>query len=157
MSITSITCRSAYTIGATVTTPLAIGFTYQVPTDVAVWKSAAGGPFLLILNSDYTLDGSGNVVPIAGGPGAVATGNVVTILRNTELTQLLDLTTNGLNNVANLSAAFDKLTQIVQQIKDAQARCLQLDIDDAAVTPFHKSARASKAVAFDSSGNLILQ
>jgi hypothetical protein len=156
MAVSTSTCRSSYTVSGAITNPLAIGFLYQQPADILVLKSASAGPITLILNSDYSLDGLGNVVPIAAGPGNVSLGDVLTILRTMSFTQLLDLTTNGLNSVANIGAALDKLTQIVQQIQDIQTRCLQLEPDDAAATPFSVAARSSKNIGFDSSGNLIL-
>jgi hypothetical protein len=156
MAVSTTVCRSQYTVSGAITNPLAIGFLYQLPADILVLKYVAAAPLVLILNSDYTLDGSNNVVPIAAGPGNVILGDKLTILRTMSFTQLLDLTTNGLNSVANIGAALDKLTQIVQQIQDIQTRCLQLEPNDAAATPFSVTARISKNIGFDSSGNLIL-
>lgn len=77
---------------------------------------------------------------VVSGLPAVTSGYLVTLYREEELTQELDLTRQGAFNSDNIEASLDKLTAIAQQHEEKFTRTIQYPIstdpDDLDPTPF---------------------
>ena len=164
MSVTSTTNRKSYA-GDAVTTSFATNpVVFFDSSDLAVSVvSAAGVETALTENTHYTVtggDGSTGTVNLAGGSapyGAPAAGVTLLILRQLPLTQPVDLVQNGGSDAEVQERAYDRLTMMVQQLNEVDARAIKLppvETGSTALTelPFD---RASKFLAFDASKNLI--
>ena len=110
------------------------------------------------ITTDYTVSGVGS----AGGGNvtmvtAPATGETLTILREQDILQGLDLVPNDPFPAQSLEDALDKLVFMVQQHDEELARAIKASkTNTIGSTEFTVSAsdRASKVFAFDSSGEL---
>lgn len=164
MSVTSTTNRKSYA-GDAVTTSFATNpVVFFDSSDLAVSVvSAAGVETALTENTHYTVtggDGSTGTVNLAGGSapyGAPAVGVTLLILRVVALTQPVDFVQNDGSDAEVQETAYDRLTMMVQQLNEVDARAIKLppvETGSTALTelPFD---RASKFLAFDASKNLI--
>lgn len=164
MSVTSTTNRKSYA-GDAVTTSFATNpVVFFDSSDLAVSVvSAAGVETALTENTHYTVtggNGSTGTVNLAGGSapyGAPAVGVTLLILRQLPLTQPVDLVQNDGSDAEVQERAYDRLTMMVQQLNEVDARAIKLppvETGSTALTelPFD---RASKFLAFDASKNLI--
>ena len=84
-----------------------------------------------VLASAYSLSGVGD----AGGGNvymdtAPATGERVTIYRDSPMTQTMDLESGGAWSPATIEAAFDKQMRIIQELQEELGRCTKTDITD---------------------------
>ncbi len=100
---------------------LPITFVFKDATDLIVYDARAGADLVtLTLNSDYSVIGgngsTGTVTTIAGGAHGVLVGDVITISRNVPITQNTNFSPSGPLTASMVGAAFDKATQISQQI-----------------------------------------
>lgn len=164
MSVTSTTNRKSYA-GDAVTTSFATNpVVFFDSSDLAVSVvSAAGVETALTENTHYTVtggDGSTGTVNLAGGSapyGAPAAGVTLLILRQLPLTQPVDLVQNDGSDAEVQERAYDRLTMMVQQLNEVDARAIKLppvETGSTALTelPFD---RASKFLAFDADKNPI--
>ena len=106
--------------------------------------------------TDYTVtnngDDGGSITTVT--PFIAATYQIH-IIRNTPMTQALDLTAGGSFNAENVEDAFDKNTKLIIENSDAIARSLVFPDTDAAtsITTLPNSVdRASKNLTFDAAG-----
>lgn len=116
----------------------------------------------LVSNSDYTIDGIG--VEEGGtvtfdSPPCVGTGNVV-IERVVEFTQPTSIVEGSKFPASVVEAAHDRNVMMSQQLDDRIKRCVQLDVtsyspDVSMEISSNSSARATKVIAFDSTGNAL--
>lgn len=126
MTVNTATASQSYT-GNGVTQVFAIPFYFLVDTDLIVTRKVAitGVISTLVLNSDYTLSGSGNP---AGGSLTmlVAPANLdqISINRNVVLVQQTAYPVNDKFPATSHERALDRLTMIAQQQADQISRSL---------------------------------
>lgn len=165
MSLASTQQKVQYTSNGTQTS-LSIPFVFLVPADIQVYYTdTTGAGVLKVLDTDYSLliiTGGGVLLWTGGGgTGAVpAAGVVITIRRTLSLIQSAVYVSNDEFPSGTHEAALDKLTMMVQQLQEQMTRCLKLpdgEVGTPTVVLPKKSSRLSKAIAFDGSGNVIVQ
>lgn len=141
--------------GVTINFPFA--FRFFAATDLKVfWQKPDGTIQLLVLNSNYTVQGAGN-----DGGGSITTigtplpNGLLVVSRIMVATQLTSFRNQGEFFAEIHEDAFDKLVMLVQQTIDSQGRGLTVPVAD----PLNISlvlpgavARAGKALGFDANG-----
>jgi hypothetical protein len=158
MTVSSATSKVQYN-GNGSTTVFAYTFKIFNQNDLTVIvRSAAGTETVKTITTHYTVSGVGS----AGGGNvtmltAPIAGETLTILREQDLTQELDLVENDPFPAQSLENALDKLTFIVQQQGEELTRAIKAPRTNTIITTeFTVPAdRASKVLAFDASGNVI--
>jgi hypothetical protein len=128
MTISSTSSRISYAGNGSST---AFSFPYKFITDadlVIILKvNLTGVETTKTLTTHYTVSGAG-----AGSGGTVtmlvapATGETLTIYRDPTATQGLDLRENDSLPAESVESAFDKITMLVQRVKDQISRSLRL-------------------------------
>jgi len=146
--------RSQYTAtsGQTV---FSVPFEFFSNADLLVYQNST----LKTLTTHYTVTGAG----VTGGgsitlvSGATA-GDVITIVRDIPVKRVTDFPTSGPFNVDALNTDLDRLTAMIREREDQVSRVISLAQTDAAVNLYLPTAanRASKVMAFDSTGNVII-
>jgi len=145
--------------GVTINFPFA--FRFFAATDLKVfWQKPDGTIQLLVLNSNYTVQGAGND---AGGSittiGTPLPNGLLVVSRIMVATQLTSFRNQGEFFAEIHEDAFDKLVMLVQQTIDNQGRGLTVPVADPLninlVLP-GAVARAGKALGFDVSGQPIV-
>ena len=158
MTVSSSTSRVQFN-GNGSTTVFAYSFKIFDQDDLTViLRSATGGETVKTITTHYTVSGVGN----AGGGNvtmltAPASGETLTILREQDLVQELDLVENDPFPAQSLEDALDKLTFIVQQHDEELGRAIKASrTNTISSTEFTVSAadRANKVFAFNSAGEL---
>ena len=158
MTVSSATSKVQYN-GNGSTTVFAYTFKVFNQNDLTVIvRSAAGTETVKTITTHYTVSGVGS----AGGGNvtmltAPASGETLTILREQDLTQELDLVENDPFPAQSLEDALDKLTFMVQQHSEEIDRSIKASRTNTITsTEFTVSAasRANKIFAFDSAGEL---
>lgn len=145
--------------GVTINFPFA--FRFFAATDLKVfWQKPDGTIQLLVLNSNYTVQGAGN-----DGGGSITTigtplpNGLLVVSRIMVATQLTSFRNQGEFFAEIHEDAFDKLVMLVQQTIDNQGRGLTVPVADPLninlVLP-GAVARAGKALGFDVSGQPIV-
>ncbi len=158
MSLSATQQKVQYTSNGSQTS-LSIPFVFSLTTDIEVYY----GDTKKTLNTDYALviiTGGGVLVWTGGGgTGAVpANGTLVTIKRVVPLTQLATYVNNDEFPAATHEAALDKITEALQQLQEQVNRCIQIPPSNTTTTQLPSAAsRANKVLAFDGSGNVIVQ
>jgi len=151
IQIGDITSRIQYTGDGAVT-----AFTYPFPifddADIEVYEDAT----LKTISTDYTVSGAGlstgGTVTFVTAPASAV---VVTLLRNLTIERTTDFQESGEFRSQVINDELDKQVAMAQQVNDKLNRSLRLASTDPDVTltlPL-KASRASKVLAFDSSGN----
>ena len=156
MTISSTTTVNQYT-GNNSTTAFAYAFKIYADADLKViLTSTAGVETVQTLSTHYTVSGAGdagggNVTFTSGNtPG---TGVLVTILRNTAITQSTDYVANDAFPAALHEDALDRLTVIAQHQQDRIDRSIKAPDSEAAgynMTLPSKDNRKGKYLAFNS-------
>lgn len=145
--------------GVTINFPFA--FRFFAATDLKVfWQKPDGTIQLLILNSNYTVQGAGNN---AGGSittiGTPLPNGLLVVSRIMVATQLTSFRNQGEFFAEIHEDAFDKLVMLVQQTLDSQGRGLTVPVADPLginlVLP-GAGTRAGKALAFDQEGQPVV-
>jgi hypothetical protein len=158
MTVSSSTSRVQFN-GNGSTTVFAYSFKIFDEDDLTVIvRSANGTETVKTITTHYTVSGVGN----AGGGNvtmltAPASGETLTILREQDLVQELDLVENDPFPSQSVEDALDKLTFIVQQHDEELGRAIKASrTNTISGSEFTVSAadRANKVFAFDSSGNV---
>jgi hypothetical protein len=158
MTVSSSTSRVQYN-GNGSTTVFAYSFKIFDEDDLTVIvRSANGTETVKTITTHYTVSGVGN----AGGGNvtmltAPASGEALTILREQDLVQELDLVENDPFPSQSVEDALDKLTFMVQQHEETLGRAIKASrTNTISGSEFTISAanRANKVFAFDSSGNV---
>tara|TARA_R100000234_G_scaffold35972_1_gene21411 strand:+ start:19598 stop:21430 length:1833 start_codon:yes stop_codon:yes gene_type:complete len=158
MTVSSTTTRNSYS-GDGSTTTFAYGFKIFADADLTViLRSSTGTETVQTLTTHYTVTNagvtSGGNVEFGSAP---ASGVTVVIRRNMALTQSTDYVANDPFPAATHEDALDRLTFITQQMQEEVDRSFKVSRTNTITTPeFTDSAtnRASKALGFDSDGNL---
>jgi len=158
MTVSSATQKVQYN-GNGSTTVFAYTFKVFNQNDLTVIvRSAAGTETVKTITTHYTVSGVGS----AGGGNvtmltAPASGETLTVLREQDLTQELDLVENDPFPAQSLEDALDKLTFTVQQQGEQIDRSIKASRTNTITsTEFTVSAtsRANKVFAFDGAGEL---
>jgi hypothetical protein len=158
MTVSSSTSRVQFN-GNGSTTVFAYSFKIFDQDDLTVIvRSATGVETVKTITTHYTVSGVGN----AGGGNvtmltAPASGETLTILREQDLVQELDLVENDPFPAQSLEDALDKLTFIVQQHDEELGRSIKASrTNTISSTEFTVLAadRANKVFAFNSAGEL---
>ena len=160
MTVSSLTTKNSYS-GDASTTTFAYGFKIFASSEIKVYiRSAAGTETLKTLTTHYTLTNIGNAsggnVVFESGSVPAATETVV-LIRDTALTQSLDLVENDPFLSGSFEDSLDKVTHQMIEIQEEVDRSFKVSKTNAITTSeFTDSAtdRASKTLGFDSSGNL---
>lgn len=148
MTLASSTAKSGPYACNGVTVAFAIGFACFAATDLYVVRTDTDGldtyltyvtDYSVALNADQT-NSPGGTVTLAAAP---ATGFKVTILRNVGLTQGTSLPNQGGWYPKVVEAAFDRLTMMVQQLRERVDRSLQVGVTDANPTVLTSLATAA--------------
>jgi hypothetical protein len=158
MTVSSSTNKASYN-GNGSTTVFAYNYKIFDQDDLTVIiRSATGTETVKTITTDYTVSGVGN----DGGGNvtmgtAPASGETITILREQDLVQELDLVPNDPFPANLMEDALDRLTFMVQQHDEELARSIKASKTNTITsTEFTVLAadRANKIFAFDSSGEL---
>ena len=161
MTISSTTTKNSYS-GNGSTTTFAYGFYIPASTDIQVIVRSATGTETIKSegtgSTNYSITGvggssGGNIVFVT----APASGETVVLRRNTAKTQATDYVANDPFPAETHEDALDKLTIIGQDLQEQVDRSLKLSRTNTMTsTEFTvgSSDRASKILAFDSSGEL---
>lgn len=163
MTISAIATVQQYT-GTGANTVLSTVFSFFVKSDVVVTQrvSATGSDTLMVLGVNYTMKGGstagavGTVTPIVGVTDFTS-AMVWTIERIIPLTQDLDYIENDSFPAESHELGLDRLTMQNQDREAVFDRSLRFPVaDDISLTSELPNSvfRASKALTFDSSGNV---
>ena len=160
MTVSSLTTKNSYSGNASTTT-FAYGFKIFTSAEIKVFiRSAAGTETLKTLTTHYTLANVGN----ASGGNVVfesdsvpAATETVVLIRDTALTQTLDLVENDPFLSGSFENSLDKVTHQMIELQEEVDRSFKVSQTNSITSAeFTDSAatRASKTLGFDSDGNL---
>lgn len=157
MTVSSTTNKASYSGNGTTVT-FTVPFYFLEAADLQVILRTGTTETVQTLTTNYTVTGAG--IPSGGTVTmltAPASGTTLTILRNVEATQETDLLPNDRLPAETLETALDKATMLIQQLDEESGRSLRFPASDTAVSAQLPvaSARASKLLSFDSSGNAV--
>lgn len=158
MTITAQTSKTGPYNGNGTTT--VFSYTFEVQDEahlVVTLADATGVETVQVLNTDYTVSGVGNAnggqITMTSPP---ATGYTLTIFRDVPLTQDVDLENRRSVAPEVLEDAYDKLTQIAQDLNEELSRTLQVAVSQPSGSTALSSAVAGPALlGFDAADNLI--
>ena len=139
MTISSETRKAGPYTGNGLTTSFSFAFKVFTTADVLVVRTDLSlFETVLTLNTDYSVTLNSNQDANPGGtvtlPGALTTGFLLTLSSQVGALQATDLTNQGGFYPSVLNTALDKLTILVQQLKEQVGRAVKTDISSS-VTP----------------------
>lgn len=157
----STTTSTAQFLPNGVNTNFPFAFRFFAATDLKVfWQKPDGTIQLLVLNSNYTVQGAGNN---AGGSittiGTPLPNGLLVVSRIMVATQLTSFRNQGEFFAEIHEDAFDKLVMLVQQTIDNQGRGITVPVADPLNINLELPgavARSGKMAAFDNLGNVII-
>lgn len=137
MTVSTETTKSATVVGNGVTTAFPFAFKIFQTSDVSVVLAVAatgvetvlteGVDYSVSMNVDQEGDPGGEVTyPLSGSP--MASTHSLTLVRDVPATQGLDLTLGGSFNPDNIEKALDRVTTLVQQLKEAADRAIKVSV-----------------------------
>lgn len=137
MTVSTETTKSATVVGNGVTTAFPFAFKIFQTSDVSVVLAVVatgvetvlteGVDYSVSMNADQEGDPGGEVTyPLSGSP--MASTHSLTLVRDVPATQGLDLTLGGSFNPDNIEKALDRVTTLVQQLKEAVDRAIKVSI-----------------------------
>ena len=160
MSIATSTAKIQYTLSATVQA-LPVPFYFLENAHIKAIRSRSGAAdYVMVLGTDYSLAGAadedgGTLTTIAAN---MVVGDIITIKRDIAITQTVNYVYNDRFPAETHERALDKLTMIVQQLKEVADRSVQFPESEVAgtgnVMPA-ASGRAAKILGYDASGNAV--
>ena len=166
MTISTTISRESFT-GDGSTTVFTFNYKHSVETEIKCTHvdNSTGVESTLVLNTDYTVTGAGAAsgtvtFPKSGSTySTLASTEKIVVYRDTSLTQEVDYVDNDDFPAETHEGALDKLTSIQQEIQDALDRSYKFSktTTDAGTVEITATAteRASKLLAYDTSGNLV--
>jgi len=139
LTISSETRKAGPYTGNGLTTSFSFAFKVFTAADVLVIRTDLSAiESTLVLNTDYTVTLNSNQDSNPGGsvvlPSALATGYLLTLSSQVGALQATDLTNQGGFYPSVLNTALDKLTILVQQLKEQVSRSVKVDISSS-ITP----------------------
>jgi hypothetical protein len=161
MTVSSTTVKNSYS-GNSSTTAFAYTFKIFADTDLQVIiRSSTGTETTKTLTTHYTVSGAGdasggNVTFTSGN--TPATGETVVIRRGVPQTQAIDYIANDPFPAESHEEGLDRATMTIQQMQEELDRSFKVSRTNTITSPeFTDDAttRASKALGFDSSGNVL--
>ena len=161
MTVSSLTTKNSYS-GNGSTTTFAYGFKIFASAEIKVFiRSAAGTETLKSLTTHYTLTNVGNA---SGGNVVFESGSVpsntetVVLIRDTALTQTLDLVENDPFLSGSFENSLDKVTHQMIELQEEVDRSFKVSktntITSAEFTD-NAAGRASKVLGFSSNGSAL--
>ncbi|MEY5098186.1 MAG: hypothetical protein RJA36_905 [Pseudomonadota bacterium] len=127
MTVQSTTNKSGPYAGAGITGPFTVGFRFLDAAHLKVIKTSTKGiDTVLTLTTDYTVSGVGNTTGSLTLTSALAIGEKLTIIRDVPFTQSADYVNNDSFPAESHEEAIDKLTMMVQQLKERVDASLSL-------------------------------
>lgn len=158
MTIASQTSRISYT-GDGATTAFAVPFYFAANADlVVILQDTLGNQVIQVLGTNYNLTGA---TLSAGGTctftTAPITGYLVTVYRDPAVTQTTSYNNNDPFPAKSHELALDKLTTIVQRLKDQVSRTVHQTEGEGTLTTALATiaTRANKLLGFDGTGALV--
>ena len=158
MTITAQTSKTGPYNGNGTTTVFSYIFEVQDEAHLVVTLAdATGVETVQVLNTDYTVSGVGN--PNGGQitmSTAPASGYTLTISRNIPITQEVDLENRRSVAPEVLEDAYDKLTQIAQDLSEQVGRAIKISVTEGGnpTLTLQGDVQANTFLGFDASGNL---
>ena len=160
MTVSTTTTKDSYS-GNGSTTAFAYTFPINSTSEITVIERSSAGVETVkaegVGSTNYSIADSGAAGGTVTMVTAPASGTTLVILRNTNLTQATDLVANDPFPAETNESAFDKIQMQTQEIQEEVDRSIKLSRTNTMTsTDFTNSAadRASKVLAFDSSGEL---
>ncbi len=161
MTVSSTTVKNSYS-GNDSTTAFAYTFKIFADTDLQVIiRSSTGAETTKTLTTHYTVSGAGdasggNVTFTSGN--TPATGETVVIRRGVPQTQAIDYIANDPFPAESHEEGLDRATMTIQQMQEELDRSFKVSRTNSITTPEFTddaASRASKALGFDSTGNVL--
>ncbi len=161
MTVSSTTVKNSYS-GNSSTTVFAYTFKIFADTDLQVIiRSSTGTETTKTLTTHYTVSGAGdasggNVTFTSGN--TPATGETVVIRRGVPQTQAIDYIANDPFPAESHEEGLDRATMTIQQMQEELNRSFKVSRTNSITTPEFTddaASRASKALGFDSTGNVL--
>ncbi len=161
MTVSSTTVKNSYS-GNNSTTEFAYTFKIFADTDLQVIiRSSTGTETTKTLTTHYTVSGAGdasggNVTFTSGN--TPATGETVVIRRGVPQTQAIDYIANDPFPAESHEEGLDRATMTIQQMQEELDRSFKVSRTNSITTPEFTddaASRASKALGFDSTGNVL--
>lgn len=161
MSFSSLISKKQYD-GNDSTTVFSFPYLFQANADLTVIVTDVDGDdTLLVLDTDYSVADAGNpaggavTYPIAGDP--LATGEVITIVREMDINQETDLSNHGAFFLSAIETALDKMIMVAQQLDEAFDRCVKTDVTDPedppSITEFNQAVDTVNELIAQITGN----
>lgn len=162
MTVLTETSRVQY-IGNGTLGPFAIPFGWIEDVDISVLlTNITTGQDLAVPASSYTLSRTGSasgILLFTSAFGAPSSGWRITIFRDPAITQLLDYVTNDKFPSDSHENGLDRLTMIALRTRELLERSIRFPDGDSPVPTSilaEKALRASRYLAFDSNGDILL-
>jgi hypothetical protein len=158
MTITAQTSKTGPYNGNGTTT--VFSYTFEVQDEahlVVTLADAAGVETVQVLNTDYTVSGVGNPnggqITMSTAPAPTYT---LTISRSIPITQEVDLENRRSVAPEVLEDAYDKLTQIAQDLSEQVGRAIKISVTEGGnpTLTLQGDVQANTFLGFDASGNL---
>lgn len=158
MTITAQTSKTGPYSGNGTTTVFSYTFEVQEEAHLVVTLADSQGvETVQVLNTDYTVSGVGNanggLITMSIAPAATYT---LTISRNTPITQEVDLENRRSVAPEVLEDAYDKLTQIAQDLSEQLGRAIKISVTEGGnpTLTLEGDVQPGTFLGFDAAGNL---
>jgi len=158
MTVETSISKSGPYAGAGTTGPFTVNFRFLDQTHLRVIRTDGTGEHVLVLNTDYTVAGTGNPTGSVTLAIALPIGQTLTIIRNVPKTQEADYVQNDDFPAQSHEDALDKLTMITQQVQEVVDRTVTFPASDSASATAElpvASLRANNLLGFDAIGRPI--
>ena len=142
--------------GAGTTGPFTVGFRFLDASHLRVVRADSLGEHELVLNTDYTVAGTGNPTGSVTLLAVLPVGQTLTIVRNVPQTQEANYVQNDDFPAESHEDALDKLTMITQQLNNKLGRAITFPVSDGSGLSTEMpviAERANKLLSFDALGN----
>lgn len=156
MSLSATSNKVQFDLSGGAVSSYPFAFKFWATSEVKAVLSTASGDVILAEGVDFNISSpgvGGTLTRLSTWPAAVR----LTIYRELDLSQTTDLINGSTQNAETYESMVDRAVAITQQIDEKTDRIVRFPITDPSASPDMPSAgdRASKYLAFDSSGNPI--
>lgn len=158
MTVGSEVSRVAY-VGSGTTGPFPVPFYFLENDHIRVIRTtvAGGAEYEMVETTDYVLTGAG--VPAGGSltlVSALSAAYTLSIFRDPDLLQNVDYTENDAFPAETHETALDKLTMIVQRVKDLVTRSFHLSDGAVSVSTELPPPQANSGLGWNATGTAII-